>query len=243
MAKDPAVLFYTSDFLSGVSFLTMEQRGQYITLLCEQHQIGHIPAYHVLAVCGSFTTPVLSKFKIDEHGQYYNERMETEGDKRKKFCESRRESIKKRYDPTHVATYVAHTNLRMDNGNDNGIDNLSVNPLNPLNPLTNTIDKPASIVKDKKIPIDIDEQILDAFTEYCKSRKHKPTDRAKQLIIEKLKKWYPDNHLKQIECLNQSTQNGWQGIFEIKTENNKNKGAQNGFGFQREEVISKYDKL
>lgn len=41
--KDPAVLFYTSDFLSGVTFLSMEQRGQYITLLCTQHQHGSIP--------------------------------------------------------------------------------------------------------------------------------------------------------------------------------------------------------
>lgn len=30
MAKDPAFLFYSSDFLSGVTFLTMEQRGNNI---------------------------------------------------------------------------------------------------------------------------------------------------------------------------------------------------------------------
>lgn len=36
MAKALTVLFYTSDFLSGTSFFTMEERGQYITLLCEQ---------------------------------------------------------------------------------------------------------------------------------------------------------------------------------------------------------------
>ena len=38
MAKDPAVLFYTSDFLSSTITMTMEQKGKYITLLCIQHQ-------------------------------------------------------------------------------------------------------------------------------------------------------------------------------------------------------------
>jgi len=42
MAKDPAFLFYSSDFLSGITDLTMEERGQYITLLCLQHQKGSL---------------------------------------------------------------------------------------------------------------------------------------------------------------------------------------------------------
>ena len=42
MAKDPAFVFYTGDFLNGVIDMTMEERGQYITLLCFQHQKGHI---------------------------------------------------------------------------------------------------------------------------------------------------------------------------------------------------------
>ena len=39
--KDPAFVFYTGDFLTGVIDMTMEERGQYITLLCLQHQKGH----------------------------------------------------------------------------------------------------------------------------------------------------------------------------------------------------------
>ena len=89
MAKDPAVLFYTSDFLSGVSFLSMEQRGQYITLLCEQHQNGHIPKHHMVETCGSFDSPVFLKFKIDENGYYYNVRMDEEKEKRYNYCKSR----------------------------------------------------------------------------------------------------------------------------------------------------------
>ena len=42
MAKDPAVLFYTSDFLSGTITMNYEQKGKYITLLCIQHNQGYL---------------------------------------------------------------------------------------------------------------------------------------------------------------------------------------------------------
>jgi hypothetical protein len=38
MGKDPAILFYTSDFLTGTMTFTDEQVGKYIRLLCLQHQ-------------------------------------------------------------------------------------------------------------------------------------------------------------------------------------------------------------
>lgn len=92
MAKDPAVLFYTSDFLTGTAFFTDEQRGQYIRLLCEQHQNGHIPENHMLSVCLSLGSPVVKKFKRDADGNYYNERMDEEIEKRNHFIETRRDN-------------------------------------------------------------------------------------------------------------------------------------------------------
>jgi len=88
MAKDPAVLFYTSDFLSGTSFFTMEERGKYITLLCQQHQLGSIPANHMISVCGSLDSNVVKKFSKDKDG-YYNERMREEAIRRSSYCISR----------------------------------------------------------------------------------------------------------------------------------------------------------
>jgi hypothetical protein len=90
--KDPAVLFYTSDFLTGTSFFSDAERGQYIRLLCEQHQIGHIPENHMVSVCLSLGSPVVKKFIRDENGCYYNERMEAEIMKRAEFTESRRKN-------------------------------------------------------------------------------------------------------------------------------------------------------
>ena len=89
MSKDPAVLFYTSDFLAGTAFFTDAERGQYIKLLCEQHQNGHIPENHMVSVCLSLGSPVIKKFVRDENGNYYNERMEQEIQKRRHFLDTR----------------------------------------------------------------------------------------------------------------------------------------------------------
>jgi uncharacterized phage protein (TIGR02220 family) len=89
MAKDPAVLFYTSDFLSGTIFMRNDQVGKYIKLLCMQHQQGHLKEEDMLEMCGSYDERIFSKFVKDENGLYYNVRMEEETLKRKKYSESR----------------------------------------------------------------------------------------------------------------------------------------------------------
>lgn len=88
--KDPAVLLYTGDFLNGCSGLTMEERGQYITLLCIQHQIGHLSEKTIRLSVGSVSVDVLNKFSIDEEGLYYHKRMDEEIEKRVKYLDSRK---------------------------------------------------------------------------------------------------------------------------------------------------------
>ena len=118
MSKDPAVLFYTSDFLSGVSFMTMEERGQYITLLCLQHQKGSIPFNHMITVCKSKDCIVFDQFKIDSSGKYYNERMKSEADKRRKYCDSRSNNKSGRPKVQIIRkSYDNHMSLHMENEN------------------------------------------------------------------------------------------------------------------------------
>ena len=90
MAKDPAFLFYSSDFLNGVADLTMEERGQFITLLCLQHQKGTLTDKTIRLSLGSVSVDVLSKFLKDKDGNFYNERLSEEIEKRIQFTESRR---------------------------------------------------------------------------------------------------------------------------------------------------------
>lgn len=94
--KDPAFLFYSSDFLSGVMLMSDEQIGQYIKLLCLQHQKGHLKEKDMLNICKTYDEDIFSKFKKDEEGNYYNERLDEEVQRRKKYSESRRNNRKKK---------------------------------------------------------------------------------------------------------------------------------------------------
>ena len=94
--KDPAFLFYSSDFLSGTMLMTDEEIGQYIKLLCLQHQKGHLKEKDMLNICKTYNEDIFSKFIKDEEGNYYNERLEYEANKRKAYSESRRNNRKKK---------------------------------------------------------------------------------------------------------------------------------------------------
>ena len=105
MSKDPAFLFYSSDFLTGVSDLTMEERGQFITLLCLQHQKGHLTKKVMQLQChGIPTADVLAKFRIDENGLYYNERVEQEREKRAAHSLKQRQNALKRWNKDKSST-------------------------------------------------------------------------------------------------------------------------------------------
>ncbi len=98
MTKDPAFLFYSSDFLTGVSDLTMEERGQFITLLCLQHQKGPLSEKLMRLQCGGIpNADVLAKFRIDKNGLYYNVRIESEKERRAKHSAKQRDNAYKRW--------------------------------------------------------------------------------------------------------------------------------------------------
>ena len=88
--KDPAVLFYTSDFLSGCALMDMRERGQYITLLCLQRERGHMTMQEITRAVKKPSDEVMSKFRQDEEGKYYNHRMEQEIEKRDAHCQRQR---------------------------------------------------------------------------------------------------------------------------------------------------------
>ena len=87
--KDPAFLFYSNDFLTGTLIMPFEERGKYITLLCYQHQNGRMSDETIRLLVGSISDNLKNKFKQDENGLFYNERLEIEIEKRSKFIESR----------------------------------------------------------------------------------------------------------------------------------------------------------
>ena len=128
MSKDPAFLFYTSDFLTGTVFLNNEQIGKYIRLLCHQHQNGHLKEKDMLKICLTYDEDVFEKFEKDENGLFYNVRLDEEIYKRKAYSESRRNNRKKKEvkekDMLIISeTYVQH----MENENENEIESKKEN--------------------------------------------------------------------------------------------------------------------
>lgn len=127
--KDPAFLFYSSDFLTGTMLMSDEQVGMYIKLMCLQHQKGHLKEKDMLNICKRHDEDVFSKFIKDDEGNYYNLRLEKEIEKRKKYSDSRRnnrlsKSKEEKFDEdmsNTSNTYVPH----MENENENINENIN----------------------------------------------------------------------------------------------------------------------
>jgi hypothetical protein len=122
--KDPAMLWYWNDWYSGTGLLSRFLKGCYMDLLHAQFNNGRL-SLEEIKVClgadfGSSWPTLQKKFKQDENGLFFNERLENEKEKRKAFSQSRRDNVNKRYEkPTHVDTYVGHMNNHMENTNRN----------------------------------------------------------------------------------------------------------------------------
>jgi hypothetical protein len=114
MAKDPAVLFYTSDFLSGTFTMDNEQVGKYIRLLCLQHQKGKLTEKDMLSICKAYDFEIWDKFKVED-GLYYNDRMLNETVRRQKFSESRRNNAKSPKKESTSEAYAKHMETETEN--------------------------------------------------------------------------------------------------------------------------------
>lgn len=113
MAKDPAFLFYYQDFLVGTEFMTNEEVGVYIRILCHMADKGSLSEKLLLSICRgyAFTEVLQSKFLRDEQDNFYNKRLLEETEKRRKFAESRRNNAKS------VKAYAKH--MENENINEN----------------------------------------------------------------------------------------------------------------------------
>lgn len=115
MAKDPAFLFYSSDFLTGTFTFTDEQVGKYVRLLCLQHQQGRLTEEDMRNICKTYDKRIYSKFVKDSEGLYFNSRLDIESLKRKNYSESRKNN-------RLTKSYVKH----MENENEDEDDNKNV---------------------------------------------------------------------------------------------------------------------
>jgi len=124
MAKDPAVLLYTNDFLSGTYTMTDEQVGKFIRLLCYQHQKGKLTEKDMQSICKGYDEDVYAKFQLID-GFYINKRMYEEAEKRSKFTESRRNNASAKHMLKHMGNHMENEN---ENINENKNRNVLIYP-------------------------------------------------------------------------------------------------------------------
>ena len=117
MAKDPAFLFYYQDFLVGTEFMTAEEVGCYIRILCHLADKGRLSLKHMQSICKgyAFTDDLKSKFLTDKDGLFYHGRLSFEVQKRKDYTQSRRDNAK---------AYAKH----MEDENENVIEDIKQFP-------------------------------------------------------------------------------------------------------------------
>ena len=120
--KDPAFLFYPSDFISGTQYFTLEEKGAYIQLLLLQFSEGKLTDFLIRRSLGEAyeRTWEVIKCKFAFDGEYYqNERLESEKQKRAKFTESRRNNLKStphmdKHMVTHMDKHMEDVNININ---------------------------------------------------------------------------------------------------------------------------------
>ena len=201
MAKDPAVLFYTSDFLSGTFTMDDAQVGKYIRLLCLQHQKGKLTEKDMLSICKAYDVEIWDKFKVEDD-LYYNERMFNETVRRQKFSESRRNNAKSIKKDSTSEAYAKHMETETEN---------------------RTITK--TKVKTKlEIVLPFESEEFSNYWTMWKDFKKKQfkftyaTPQSEQAALKDLVKLSNGDEQTALQIIEQSLAKGWKGFFALKTE-------------------------
>lgn len=218
MAKDPAFLFYSNDFLTGTLIMSWEDRGKYITILCYMQQKGRLTGESIRLLVGSVSDDLKSKFEVDENGLFYNIRLEEEIEKRRKFIDSRRSNGSKGGRPKE--TEEPKENLSV---------NHKVNLMEDENVIGNINNKKgAKTEKPKKedptLILPFDTPCFIEIWELLRSEKKwkAKSQNALQLSLIKLSKVSePDA----IQMIKNAIEGNWQSVYPLKDDLNGNRSG------------------
>ncbi len=118
--KDPAVLFYFQDFLVGTEFMTDDEVGKYIRILCHQADKGALSESQVKRICkGEIPEAIKEKLRIDAAGNFYQERMRIEREKRINYSDSRRKNREPKHEDMNKTCETHVSRMENENINEN----------------------------------------------------------------------------------------------------------------------------
>lgn len=245
MSKDPAFLFYPKDWLEGTAELLPNEKGVYIDLLCHQHQKGDLPidTERLARMVGLGHDDFLKiwgilkdKFK-EINNRYVNTRLS--GVKKERADKGAKNTIigtfaallrKEKPEPKIYGILKKEFNVddflteSTEKGTERLIEwfNERLKSIAIANAIAN-----GDVNKDINVNTTIYktelEKKIEEFYNFRKQLKKPILDASKSAWLEKLVKISGGDENVSIEVLNQSIANGWQGIFELKTNNNGNK--------------------
>lgn len=210
--KDPAFLFYSADYLVGVLGMSWEDQGRYMFIMATMHQKGRLKEETIRFLVGSISDSLKSKFEIDDQGNWYQKRLETEISNRANFVNSRRMNGKKGGRPSNDSAPEAPINdppLKPDGepnakpigyANDKAGNNLTINVIE----IENVINK----LKNRNLA----EKLFELFKtkKWC----HKSLNALNQ-TIKKAQTFDPEFMIKQID---NAMIGEWSGLFFENTE-------------------------
>lgn len=267
--KAPAFQFYAQDFLTGCTYLTNEEIGMYIKMLCKQWTDGNIPKKRLGFLLGfewvSLSDELRSKF-ID-YGEYVmNERLEKEREKKLNFREKQAENGKKGGRPkkNEPSTSIENTENKTQN---------KPKPFKNINPNDSQKkpleDEDRSMKIEKEIEIEkggmgeklagIKIQVVFPFEtetfkvqwQLWKTYKNKEygfkfkSPISEQASLKKLSEMAGNNEKIAIKIIHQSIENGWKGFFELKNNQNgnRNRNSQQSDSDLKQAANSAVDKM
>ena len=70
--KDPAFLFYPTEFMLECSLMPDDEVGKYIKVFCNFFAHGHLSEKEIESVCGGHYDSIFGKLKRDDKGLYYH---------------------------------------------------------------------------------------------------------------------------------------------------------------------------
>jgi uncharacterized protein YdaU (DUF1376 family) len=163
MAKDPAFLFYPSDFLTGTMFMNHEQVGIYVRLLCSQHQHGGMIDKVSFNALVKDDVLIKGKFVETEIG-FFNERLAEEMELRCKKSTNISEAVKEVWRKRKELNGIPSESKKKPKAVSKGIED-------------------EDVIKDIIIPSETE------FFEYCKTIKEFPFSEYEYSIKSKYESW------------------------------------------------------
>lgn len=238
MNKAPAFQFYAQDFLTGCAYLTNDEIGMYVKMICKQWTDGKIPVKRLEFLIGTkwenLSDELKEKFVFD--GEFlHNKRLEIEREKQKEKSETAKKNADKRWKKTSEQPVIKEKKQSMQTHKNSICKNDAF-----LEDRSMKNEDEIEVEKEKAIEVKksaISENLILPFnsenfkTEYENWKDYKLKEfrfkyksiQSEKIFLNQLFEISNKDETTAISILKQSISNGWKGVFELK--NNQQNGT------------------